>query len=950
MERKDYGCYTEMKSIVHRHFPLSDEICLPNSAYDFQSEGMPYLGHKQHLEYLNTVLLNNKYGAFLVTGFRGVGKTTLVQSAIKLLNTQLPSNTIAININLSTERDYIDVLFEISRKLHDEVKNSVVWSYLSRSERARIELINRRTLMDIKYSREAGGEISGSFGKNNTAKTLSASLEGKASYNFSEENTLRNLTVSDIEAEFTAIVKSIKKVMPESRIIIVLDEIDKLTQDQDGMNCFEDILRRAKGIISGTSAIFIFIAGVDVYEKWEQDSNRIDSLYDSLFSWQLYLPCVWDTSADLFNLFREKELVYKPVESAYKDLVKNETVKVLQEPFQILDQYFIFMGKGLPRKILRLFDGFVRRTNGTPYFILTQANYQKICKFSKLYQKFNEYKANSEFENEIDRDTHFILFLTMLDYLLQTKQNFSEKELTDSLLSENSVGTLRIKTVCKKLINVFLDKNIIIRDRSLSKNQKGYVISNIALQEIKEGITSEVHFPKKIMEESTIDVDLLLRNHVKKTDIAAISQYWNEFRAKKLAFLSEEISILYVVRNSTSYIASIYDRENRKEQKGASDGKYQHVRNYMSEFLPQMECLAVDDIPFSVVQTPTSGCLLSELVTANPKRSAINSIILQLLSFSLEMKANSFLRLPLSPGNIMVRSDGQVKILDPIPAFFQTEEKNGYTNSVFRAPETTPDPEGRTIVFSIGMIMLYLLLPYKFDHIVNDDTLDTERLIELADCSKAQKRLITKMVQHDIQKRPILDTNLIKNVKRCPEFWKKGKKISGESEKVTITYYYSGENEKPGFTAEDMWDEKTVLDLDQTIFDLLPPKNSNTITGDDEPTWMPEEFEEKAGKKASIIKDTAYLENIDTDERIPITVSPFIVGRDPECNYCTKDSLTSRKHFRIEYKDNDFYLYSEGATNGIMIDGEKREGEFSCLLKDGTVIEVGNTILVFFLS
>ena len=942
MERNHAEQITEMESIVHRHFPLSCEMCLPNSTYDFQAEGMPYLGHKQHLDYLNTVLLNNKYGAFLVTGFRGVGKTTLVQSAVKALNIQMQSRVISINVNLSTERAYIDILFEISRKLHDEVKKSDIWYNLSRSERARIELINQRTLMDVKYSQQTSGEIGGSITKANSLKTLSVSVDAKASHSVSEEDTLRNLTVSDIETEFYDIVKNIRKIKPEYKVLIILDEIDKLTQDQKGMECFEDILRQAKGIISGTSSIFIFIAGVDIYEKWEQDNNRIDSLYDSLFSWHLYLPCIWDTADGLFNLFQEKDLVYKPVESEYKKLVKKDTILVLQDHFKILDQYLIFTGKGLPRKILRLFDSFVRRTNGTPYFILTKNNYQKICRISRLYQKFNAYQKETVFQSEMDRDTHYILFLTMLDYLLQIKQEFSKEELFSSLLSENNVGTLRMKIIYEELINAFLTNKIIIE-----RNPGFYAISDLTLQDMQKGITFEGVIPNRIADYSTEDVDRVFRNHLAKTTIPEISQYWGDFQVIKLALLSKEHTILYVIREGVSYIATLYDVQNKRKYNDSAEEKlHLPVERYKSEFMPHLECLVVDNMPFTVIQSPTLGCKLTELVTAELKRRNANIIILQLLSFALEMKKQAILKLPLAPENIMVCHDGRIKILNPIPIFFPSEDKSRYTYSVFRAPESIPDQEGRTIVFSIGMIMLYLLLPYKFDQLMNADTLDTENLIELANCSNRQKRLIGEMVQYDVQKRPILDDKLVKRIRSCSGFLGCRYKPSGNPEDVKFNFFDSNEAYKHADESNiESYDpfETTIPIWEQTIFELLPVKD-NAVNNEE--TVRPTSDLEEADT-AKRLDDIAYLENKATNERVEIWKSPFIVGRGRICNYRIMDILASNIHFKIEYKNNHFVLVSMGATNGIMINGEKKKGEGIFPLENNTVIKVGNTELLF---
>ena len=70
----------------------------------------------------------------------------------------------------------------------------------------------------------------------------------------------------------------------------------------------------------------------------------------------------------------------------------------------------------------------------------------------------------------------------------------------------------------------------------------------------------------------------------------------------------------------------------------------------------------------------------------------------------------------------------------------------------------------------------------------------------------------------------------------------------------------------------------------------------------------------------------------------------LVAGRDADCSIPLRDTMTSRKHFRIEPRGDDFHLVDLESMNGTLLNGETvREKK----LEYGDMIKAGETNFSF---
>ncbi len=74
-------------------------------------------------------------------------------------------------------------------------------------------------------------------------------------------------------------------------------------------------------------------------------------------------------------------------------------------------------------------------------------------------------------------------------------------------------------------------------------------------------------------------------------------------------------------------------------------------------------------------------------------------------------------------------------------------------------------------------------------------------------------------------------------------------------------------------------------------------------------------------------------------KEIPITLSPFLIGRDPQCHLRPASPLVSKRHCALLLKEGKAYLRDFDSTNGTQVNNKPVKGETE--LHDGDELKIG---------
>ena len=334
------------------------------------SEESHFVGRKKISAKLNSLIADkkNKTGVYLVTGNRGVGKTSLVNKVVNETQ-QADSNLISLYINFGhnlTEKDILRlIVYELNAKFKEKKISEAITQELKELKDDIINSTEREREITIKDS----GSIAITIPKTDIGFGI-GNEKGKG------KKTKKTRGIADtreIEIRLQSVLEKIEK--DYCRIIIVFDELDKVEQGENSntkasmfsINATREkqfeilkILSNMKYFLSTAKAKFIFIAGREMYDMYLADVSERSNHIGSIFNTVIYVPSFLTDKADnvhsditsLTEEFVCRNLIpcaYQKIEHCnlkdyqeylvdyiYGDKLKNEKKKTLGEKQQEL--------------------------------------------------------------------------------------------------------------------------------------------------------------------------------------------------------------------------------------------------------------------------------------------------------------------------------------------------------------------------------------------------------------------------------------------------------------------------------------------------------------------------------------------------------------------------------------------------------------------------------------
>lgn len=434
-----------IKSFHYLHEPLGcDEAVIP------------FLGNQTCVDDLKSRLGRSSGGAFLITGFRGVGKTTVVQRALdEMAREQRAAHRprlLPVYLNIARPVTTNQLLFEIVRRLYEELLDRGIFERLPPATADAIMRAYMRTSLSFKETqgtsqeRSASVGLAGGKGEKTIAAaalsllvpTLGASVKRVRSR--AVEASFLAYSESDVEHDFVRIIQllagvpahakqspwwrrglerlGLLKPRPEhpGRVVVVLDELDKLTSTPQGQTALDDLLSGMKNLLTMKGVHFLFVGGPDLHDRFLSDANRGNSVYESVFAFSMYVPCVWTAAEGLLGALLDRPPSNKETDTA------PGTFPVAPP---VLRRYLQHKARGVPRRLLHEFNSMVRWSEtGQPFIddkIGPWISFYAVLQ-ETLERFFSSAAADGKlFPGAIDNDRFQLGIYYVTDWILRTE-------------------------------------------------------------------------------------------------------------------------------------------------------------------------------------------------------------------------------------------------------------------------------------------------------------------------------------------------------------------------------------------------------------------------------------------------------------------------------------------------------------------------------------------------
>lgn len=451
-----------------------------------------FVGRTEHARALADRVMFSRGGAFLVTGFRGVGKTTFVHQVLDLIRQEAERyarvvgdfQLVDVWLNLARPLSPPQLMHHIIRHLFLRLKEMGLLGDLDSELREDLQTAFLRTTFEISWRsltlEERGREASLGLEK---AEWLGipflANLSGSHKHSHEDEDTVKYLPYDERAAEFDILNFSSRllaggtppkrtwqrfwrwitrrnRLHPQMKVAFVLDELDKLDlsiQKESQSSPLDLLLESLKTIFTTAGFSFVFVAGKETQERLARDIALGDSIYESIFAYDVYLPCLWE---------EQDELVIRRIRNGNGEN-KGDAVEQNIEGPDLLRSYLQYKGRGVPRRILRELNSYVAWEGDSPVLSFDSENKRYMTVFAKLQGSLDQtpalYGTGPQRFDRVRFDRQRLCLYYTLDWILSRRREpFTLSQVQQALQSLNlglgaqESGTLEVAEAIQQML------------------------------------------------------------------------------------------------------------------------------------------------------------------------------------------------------------------------------------------------------------------------------------------------------------------------------------------------------------------------------------------------------------------------------------------------------------------------------------------------------------------
>jgi len=298
-------------------------------------------------ERLLSIFHQSRGGSVLVTGYRGTGKTSFVNHVVSHLGDKMGDSSdkkirfFPFRINLSTSRTAEALVMMMMKKLETGARRGdfqeAEEDILNANQRFRSRRSSAESKAKGEITEQSKGkrisigvlilaltaiiflfvrlefktdlswwDIIGSLGFAAGGFNLlyplgelqERSTEKKGSQTSESESFVENgYPIHEAQQELHSILSTLSKA--GKKIVFIFDEVDKLSPSPlagadapngERLRSIQQLVSDLKFLLTESEALHVFIAGKDVDDSWQEDQNKGEGLFESIFVQNIYLP------------------------------------------------------------------------------------------------------------------------------------------------------------------------------------------------------------------------------------------------------------------------------------------------------------------------------------------------------------------------------------------------------------------------------------------------------------------------------------------------------------------------------------------------------------------------------------------------------------------------------------------------------------------------------------
>ncbi|HEX6390758.1 MAG TPA: serine/threonine-protein kinase, partial [Solirubrobacteraceae bacterium] len=610
-------------------------------------------------------------------------------------------------------------------RLPDDVQRQLILAY-------------RRTSLSFTQTRGSGFERSRGLGIGMPLlEALGPKLDvsSKTTDSLAMEASFLAYSAADVEHDFLRIVSLFRRRgTPGERwtgkIVVVVDELDKLTTSDAGRKSLDKLVTGLKNLLTTWGVHFVFIAGPDLHDLSVRHSHRGNSVYDSVFGWQLYVPCVWEATDRLL------ESTMAPGWRGVPELAS-------------LPDYLRFKARGVPRLLLMELNSLVEWDDGRPYLTLRTPDRARIEFYAGVERVLAEFTGHAAdghaFSVAIDEDRWRIGAYYVTDWILRTLgRTFTAQDVIRT--SDDDAGDVALDPLLvlvpekvEALLEHLVTHEYLVRVRGLGSDERQFgdvPDAQVAVYKLADDVAGKLRaFARDNVQERA---ELLADGAAEQPGGGIAAQPWGSTGVGQVVGegryeLEQEIDRggmgrVYVARErqrgrevaikmlDVPGLAGDETMRARFMRKAKIATALEHPN-----IVPTLDVFAEDDGRLGIVMELVTGTSLKQLlaqVRVEPRDAVrIAAALLDALQYLSE---RDVIRLDLKPSSVMVSGALEPVIVDIGLAKRGRGDTAAITASgapvvgtpAYLAPEliTGSGADGRADVFTVGMLLWEMLV------------------------------------------------------------------------------------------------------------------------------------------------------------------------------------------------------------------------------------------------